>query len=731
VAISTKIYLVILIPTLALIGLATWILRERWSEVADARATLEAQVALRAVSRLVADLQLERGRSAQFIGARGAKFGDDLREQRARVDESAALIKGSLDADARASLGDEASELIADGEKALAALPQLRRQVSDLSIRGSASTDAYSADIRFWLDATEALARSTGVSQTKNHAIALSELQAAAEAVGRMRALGAGGLAGGKFELATLEGIAALAGSEKENARRAAAFAPPSARGSLARLDSPEAHDFERMRATILASDPGTAPPGLTSDAWFAAATRQVNVYGAASEETLAALRDESEALLGASNRTAHLTLAGLFAFVIGVIVFGLYLARSITRPLAAIGACLGRLSSGDLEAEVPEVGRSADVATLAEATRRFKQASRDRVQLEQETASRRAEVEAERARAALDAARVAREQADVVERLGAALSKLADRDLTARLPDNFPPAYAKLMGNFNHAIAAVEMALRRVRSSVETITSGAREIASASDDLSQRTETQAANLEESAAAVHDLSSVVDQTAGASTRTKDIISEAKSDASGSVDTVRRAVEAMTQIMSSSEKIGAIIGVIDEIAFQTNLLALNAGVEAARAGEAGRGFAVVASEVRGLAQRSTEAAKEIKDLISNSAAQVSSGVELVNATGRAFDRINKQVSVIDGGIADIAGQALDQSSRLKQLNAAIGQLDQATQQNAAMAEQATAACRSLEQESLRLDAMVAEFTLRAEGWSDRGSHSRSLEERAAA
>ena len=165
---------------------------------------------------------------------------------------------------------------------------------------------------------------------------------------------------------------------------------------------------------------------------------------------------------------------------------------------------------------------------------------------------------------------------------------------------------------------------------------------------------------------------------------------------------------MAGIMNSSQQIGRIIGVIDEIAFQTNLLALNAGVEAARAGNSGRGFAVVATEVRALAQRSADAAKEIKELISKSSTEVANGVKLVGATGEAFDRIKQQISTIDGGIADIAGQAIDQASTLKQVNTAMSEIDQTTQQNAAMAEQATAACHSLAQESGRLADMVAEF-----------------------
>jgi methyl-accepting chemotaxis protein len=164
-------------------------------------------------------------------------------------------------------------------------------------------------------------------------------------------------------------------------------------------------------------------------------------------------------------------------------------------------------------------------------------------------------------------------------------------------------------------------------------------------------------------------------------------------------------------MDSSQKIGATIGVIDEIAFQTNLLALNAGVEAARAGDAGRGFAVVASEVRILAQRAAEAAQDIKKLISRCSTEVANGVELVGAAGRAFDQLNNQISAIDGGIADIAGQAVEQSGTLKEVNTAMGEMDIATQQNASMAEEAKAACQSLADESAQLTKMIAKFVFR--------------------
>ena len=215
-----------------------------------------------------------------------------------------------------------------------------------------------------------------------------------------------------------------------------------------------------------------------------------------------------------------------------------------------------------------------------------------------------------------------------------------------------------------------------------------------------------------------ELAGAVSQTADASTRTKDIISAAKAEATDSMTVVTETEQAIERIKASSEKIGAIIGVIDEIAFQTNLLALNAGVEAARAGDAGRGFAVVASEVRALAQRSADAAKEIKTLISHSANEVATGVDLVKATGTTFDRIKTQVSIIDGGIADIAGQAVDQSNTLRRVNMALMQIDQTTQQNAAMADEATAGCRSLFAQCAELAQLVGRFRVADPSAADR-------------
>jgi methyl-accepting chemotaxis protein len=253
-----------------------------------------------------------------------------------------------------------------------------------------------------------------------------------------------------------------------------------------------------------------------------------------------------------------------------------------------------------------------------------------------------------------------------------------------------------------------LQQTMNVIAANVQGIRGGGEEISTPADDLSRRTEQQAASLEETAAALDEITATVRRTAEGANEANVVVGTAKTDAEHSGQVVRQAVDAMSAIEKSSSQIGQIIGVIDEIAFQTNLLALNAGVEAARAGDAGRGFAVVASEVRALAQRSADAAKEIKALISASSQHVSSGVGLVGETGKALERIVKQVAQINTLVTEISASAQEQATGLAQVNTAVNQMDQVTQQNAAMVEQSTAASHSLAQEAQELAQLVARF-----------------------
>jgi methyl-accepting chemotaxis protein len=394
------------------------------------------------------------------------------------------------------------------------------------------------------------------------------------------------------------------------------------------------------------------------------------------------------------------LMAAGLLAFATNVVV------RQVTAPIMAMTRAMNRLAQGDNAVEIPAVGQRDELGQMAGAVQVFKDNAIAKIKADAEV--EQAKARAEQERQAASAAAIATEQALVVRSFGASLERLASGDLTWRLEDEMPPAYEKLKADFNDAMLKLQDAMRVIVGNAGSIHSGSREISVASDDLAKRTEQQAAGLEETAAALDQITATVKRTAEGARETRQVVASAKADAETSGQVVGRAIAAMGAIEESSRQINQIIGVIDEIAFQTNLLALNAGVEAARAGDAGRGFAVVASEVRALAQRSAEAAKEIKVLISASGVQVSEGVDLVGQTGRALERILGEVVQINGLVAEIAASAEEQATGLQQVNIAVNQMDQVTQQNAAMVEESTAASHSLSREADNLTELMAQF-----------------------
>ncbi len=321
---------------------------------------------------------------------------------------------------------------------------------------------------------------------------------------------------------------------------------------------------------------------------------------------------------------------------------------------------------------------------------------------------------------------RTEEEQARVVEILGAALRKLSTGDLRSDITAEFPQEYVRLRTDFNETVGSLRDAISAVIHNSESIRNETTEITSAADDLSRRTEKQAATLEETAAALDELTASVRSAAEGADDASKMSAEAQSNAQQGGEVARRAVSAMDGIKTSSQEISKITSVIDDIAFQTNLLALNAGVEAARAGEAGRGFAVVATEVRALAQRSSDAAREINQLISASGEQVQQGVDLVDRTGAALDAIVTSVSEISKRVSTIAASTREQSSGLAEINAAVNDLDHVTQQNAAMFEETTAASHALTSEADALVNAVSRFKLDGVQISQRKSAPRAVE-----
>jgi PAS domain S-box-containing protein len=301
-------------------------------------------------------------------------------------------------------------------------------------------------------------------------------------------------------------------------------------------------------------------------------------------------------------------------------------------------------------------------------------------------------------------------ERVYAVDTIGEALNRVAGGDLTVSIDRAFAADFEALRKNFNEAVSQLNNTLTSVARSAEMIDSGSREMSHSASDLSKRTEQQAASLEETAAALDEITVNVKNASQRAEDARVATQEADKNASHSGQIVADAVGAMDRIEQSSGQISNIIGVIDDIAFQTNLLALNAGVEAARAGEAGKGFAVVAQEVRELAQRSAQAAKEIKDLIRNSSNEVTTGVKLVRETGEALRTIQDRIVAINDHMQAIASSAREQSTGLSEVNSAVNQMDQMTQQNASMVEESTAASATLAQEADMLRQMIGRFRL---------------------
>jgi len=415
---------------------------------------------------------------------------------------------------------------------------------------------------------------------------------------------------------------------------------------------------------------------------------------------------------LSTQNQATIFGSAAILALAIAVTIgFSMLLATvGIIAPVAHLRRKMMQLAEGDLSVNIDESIRKDEIGSMATSVLVFQENARERLRLEEHTQATEARTESERKLRDIETARHSADVESAVSTLANALGKLAAGDVSHRINVPFIAALDRIRLDFNAASEKLEATLAAVGMNAHSIEASAREIRAAADDLAQRTEQQAASVEETAAALEQITTT---TRDATTRAQEaeaLVQQARTTAQASGSVVQRAVGAMREIEKSSGEIGNIIGVIDEIAFQTNLLALNAGVEAARAGEAGKGFAVVAQEVRELAQRSARAAREIKVLITASGNHVRNGAELVVETGETLHSIISHVEDISGRVRLIATSAKEQLVGLQEINGAVTTIDQATQRNAAMVEESTAASHALSGDIGTLNNLLAQFHL---------------------
>ncbi|CAN7532707.1 HAMP domain-containing methyl-accepting chemotaxis protein [Pararhizobium sp. LjRoot235] len=402
-----------------------------------------------------------------------------------------------------------------------------------------------------------------------------------------------------------------------------------------------------------------------------------------------------------------------VFATVVGILIAllaGGALVLTLKGPIGQITAAMRRLADGALDTSIDGGARRDEIGDMARALGVFKENALSKVRIESESEEQRALAEAERMRNDAEKRALDSQIDFAVSQLAAGLGRLAQGDLSQQIETPFTGRLEQLRTDFNGSLIRLQDTLVQIRNNALLIQRSGNDMHTSADSLSKRTEAQAASLEETAAAVDQITVTVRSSAERAHEANVAVTHTKKSADSSAVVVSNAIAAMGRIEDASRQIEQIIEVIDEIAFQTNLLALNAGIEAARAGDAGKGFAVVAQEVRELAQRSAGAAREIKGLINKSTTEVNSGSQLVQETGAVLASISQQIVSVSSHVEMIATASRDQAAALHEVNGSVNQMDQMTQQNANMVEQATSASRELANQADTLMMLVEQFRL---------------------
>lgn len=708
ISISSRLGVAISVPVIALVVISALLINRSWQEAQSSdRAALMVETVAE-ISVFIDRLQVERGQSAIYLGGQIERPQPALVEARNHVDAEFEPFRAQENR--LAALGEaDLSEMLKRFEAQVHELVEARSRIDNRQVTGPQAMGYYANVIKSGLDIGHAVADLIDVGRIAVAMNGMIDLGEAKEIAGQERGLVAGAIAGGALTRQDVSRIRSFAAVQdvligifiqEEPVERRAQYQEM--------LNVPEIAAVATMREKIL--NPQTDLSTIEASEWFAIASGRIEAMYALEQVVARHLQEDARGLAERRQTEVWAVTAITIVAVIGAVLLAFLMTRSVTRPLLGLTRAVGRIAQGDLDADVAGMGRGDEIGAMATAVHTLQQGAIEKVELEEAAASERAQNEQERKEREAQKAREEAALNAIVSALATGLGELADGNVAHRIEEPFAGDLDRIRLDFNAAVDALEAAIASVSASSEIIQDKSRELQSSVNDMSMRTEQQAASLEQTAAALDEITAAVKngteraEEAGRRTAETNEVTQASSRI------VHDAIQAMEKIETSSQEIGNIIGMIDEIAFQTNLLALNAGVEAARAGEAGKGFAVVAQEVRELAQRSAQAARDISALIATSSEHVGTGVSQVRETGSSLEKIATQMGEINKDIETIVNNAREQSAGVTEINTAINQMDQMTQQNAAMAEETNAASHNLSGEADTLKALSTRFRL---------------------
>ncbi len=704
------------------------------------------------MGNLVDEIQKERGMTAVFLSSSGRKFRSQLAAQRGQSDKARNKFANQAAIFERSGHNLAFLQSVDRMNTTLSGLTELRGSVDAMTLSGAAALKSYTALTSEILSSVVELTQFASAPRIVSTLIGYENFLQSKERAGLERAVGAAGLTIGRFSPQRLERLRQLAYQQETYQQAFLTLASSDERTFYKRImQGATIDEVNRIRAIIQRGGATGETQGVTAAQWFGAITNKINGLKKLENLLEKDLKTHVSEKRDSAKATFLKALLALGLATIALIGFCAVIVMFISRSFRDLVCATLELAQGNLNAELPPPTRN-EFGEISKALAVFRDNAVARIEAEekeQQARHSREEVadqrntEMEHLQHSLLKTVTAAGEGDFRERVdadfsiseflslaqsvnellatvetgltevGRAVGGLADGDLTLRMEGNFSGEFLKLQQGVNATIEKLQSLVEELNSASRNIYKATEDISDGSTKLSARAENQAASLEETAAAMEEMAATVKANADNSVKATKLALETREQAERGRGIVVDTVQAMSDIRNSSEEIGAIVATIESIAFQTNLLALNAAVEAARAGDAGKGFAVVASEVRTLAQRSGDAAKTIKDLIAKSTDHVETGSQLVSETDKALSEILEAVRNVARTIEEIADASKEQTIGVDEVSGAVCQMDELTQQNAALADDSASASQELTRQSASLIDLVSFFTFRGD------------------